>query len=192
MKETLFCLTFEDDFNTIGETFFKKTNIRIDENTKIGKGTKIYSNTVIKDNVTIGRNCVIGNFALIREGATLGDGVKIGAHTTVEWSANVGDGTNVQGHNTIGECSTIGKNCFIASFVVNMGDNEMLLNPEKYIPNATNIEDNVRVGTGTKILPAYTIKNGAFVGAASLVTSDIPENEMWYGCPARKVRNNER
>ena len=41
------------------------------------------------------------------------------------------------------------------------------------------------VGANTVVLPGVTIGEGAIVGAQSLVTKDIPPNEVWFGSPAR-------
>ncbi len=49
------------------------------------------------------------------------------------------------------------------------------------------ISDYVFIGAGSYILKGVTIGQGAVVGAASVVTKDIPEYEIWAGNPARKI-----
>ena len=50
------------------------------------------------------------------------------------------------------------------------------------------LEDNCFIGAGTTILKGVRIGENAIVGACSLVTKDIPTNEIWAGVPARFVR----
>ena len=41
---------------------------------------------------------------------------------------------------------------------------------------------------GTMVVKPVTIGEGAIVGAGSIVTKDIPANEVWAGNPARFIR----
>ena len=50
------------------------------------------------------------------------------------------------------------------------------------------IEDNVFIGAHTTILKGVTIGKNSIVGACSLVTKSIPQNEIWGGNPARFLR----
>lgn len=45
------------------------------------------------------------------------------------------------------------------------------------------------IGAGATILPGVTIGENAVVGAASVVTRDVPENAVAVGNPARIIRN---
>lgn len=44
------------------------------------------------------------------------------------------------------------------------------------------------LGMGTMIVKPVTIGEGAIVGAGSIVTKNIPANEVWAGNPARFIR----
>jgi acetyltransferase-like isoleucine patch superfamily enzyme len=50
------------------------------------------------------------------------------------------------------------------------------------------IEDDVFIGAHSTILKGVTIGKGAIVAACSVVTKDIPSNEVWGGNPAIKLR----
>lgn len=50
------------------------------------------------------------------------------------------------------------------------------------------IEDNVFIGSHTTILKGVHIGSNSVIGACSLVTKSVPENEIWAGNPARRIR----
>lgn len=47
---------------------------------------------------------------------------------------------------------------------------------------------NARVGANTVVMPGVTIGENAIVGAGSVVTTNVPCNQVWYGSPARFQR----
>jgi len=53
----------------------------------------------------------------------------------------------------------------------------------------TRIGDYACIGTGAIVLPGVTIGARAIIGAGSVVTRDVPPDEVWVGNPARKLRD---
>jgi acetyltransferase-like isoleucine patch superfamily enzyme len=47
---------------------------------------------------------------------------------------------------------------------------------------------NSRIGSHSVVMPNVTVGRNAIVGAFSFVTTDIPENSLAYGVPARVIR----
>lgn len=52
------------------------------------------------------------------------------------------------------------------------------------------VGDDAFIGGRCIILKGVTIGKSSVVGAGSVVTHDIPDNEVWAGNPARKIRGN--
>ncbi|WP_375284458.1 acyltransferase [Marinicauda pacifica] len=50
------------------------------------------------------------------------------------------------------------------------------------------IGNNVWIGDGAFVGKGVTIGDNAVIGARSVVTGDVPANEVWAGIPARKVK----
>lgn len=53
------------------------------------------------------------------------------------------------------------------------------------------IGENVFIGAGTTVLKGAHIGNNAVIGACSVVTREVPENEIWGGNPARLIKRIE-
>lgn len=50
------------------------------------------------------------------------------------------------------------------------------------------LEDMCFIGAGTIICNSVRIGKNAIVGAGSVVTKDVPDNEIWAGSPARFIK----
>jgi len=99
------------------------------------------------------------------------------------------------GNNTefnITEKITIGDNCLIAAGCRLIDHNHgtalgLLMNTQQGPKKEIILKDDVWLGCHVVILKGVCIKKGAVVAAGSVVTKDIPENEIWGGVPAKKI-----
>jgi maltose O-acetyltransferase len=125
---------------------------------------------------------------------------RAGRNINIEKGAYFGDGSQIE----IGDNSGIGVNCR-ACGPIKIGDNVMM-GPEviiltinhKYdrldvpmleqghdLPEPVTIGDDVWIGTRAIILPGISVGKGAIIGAASMVTKDVPEYAVVCGNPAK-------
>ena len=58
--------------------------------------------------------------------------------------------------------------------------------PTKFQP--VKIEENASIGASAVILGGVTIGRNSMIGAGSIVTKDVPANELWVGNPAKFKR----
>ena len=49
----------------------------------------------------------------------------------------------------------------------------------------TIIKKGASIGANSTILPGITVGENSMIGAGSVVTKDVPANEIWVGNPAR-------
>jgi len=82
----------------------------------------------------------------------------------------------------------IGSNVHISPFVIiNTGglDYRKTLNERIHLEKPVLIEDGVWIGSGAIVNPGVKIGKNSVIGAGAVVTSDIPENSIATGVPAR-------
>ena len=109
-------------------------------------------------------------------------------------SKNIGKDTNIWQFCVVLPDAKIGENCNICANVF-IGPNVTFTNdlyprskqyPEKFAK--TIIKQGASIGANATILGGITIGENAMIGAGSVVTKDVPAEEVWFGNPARFVR----
>lgn len=120
--------------------------------------------------------------AYIREHVSIGKGAVIMMGAVINIGAVIGENTMVDMNAVVGARGTIGRNCHIGAGAVVAG----VLEPPSKTPVI--IEDDVLIGANAVVLEGVHIGRGAVVAAGSVVTSDVEENTVVAGAPARMIK----
>lgn len=136
----------------------------------IGEGTRIWQFVVILPEARIGANCNINAHCFIENDVIIGNNV------TVKCGVYLWDGVVIEDNVQIGPNVTFTNDKYPRA-------------KKEFKLQRTMIKKNASVGAGSIILGGITIGKNAMIGAGSVVTKDIPDNELWYGSPAKFVRD---
>jgi len=152
--------------------------------TKIGNGCTIGPNSLVEDSV-IGNDTVfnasqcyesvihdhvkIGPFCHIRPNSEVMDHVKIGDFVEVK-NSTIGEYTAVSHLTYVGD-SDVGRN-------VNFGCGVVTVNYDGVRKHRCVIEDNAFIGCNTNLVAPVHIGNGAYTGAGSTITNDVPVDAL--------------
>lgn len=125
---------------------------------KSGEGSNIYDSSAIMGDVKIGKNVWIGPFTIIE-----------GINGTIEIGDNcdISSGVHIYTHDA-------------ALFVVSEGK-------EPFKKGNVHIGNNTYIGSMSVIKQNVAIGNNCIVGANSFVNTDIPDNYVAFGTPAKLV-----
>lgn len=138
----------------------------------IGEGTMIWQFCVVLKNATIGKNCNINCQVLIENKAIIGD------HVTIKPGVQIWDGITLEDNVFIGPNATFTNDLFPKS------------KNKEFKLIKTLVKKGASIGANATILAGVTIGENALVGAGSVVTKNIPDNEIWVGNPAKFLKKN--
>mgnify|MGYP003986791841 FL=1 len=173
-----------EDFCIIGLPF----NRIKEEKTVIGDGAIIRSGTYIYAGNKIGKNFRTGNKVNIRELNNIGDNVSIGTLSVIEHNITIHNGVRIHTQAFIPEYTIIEKNCWIGPNVV-LTNAKYPKHPKvKENLNGVYIQQNVKIGANTTLLPGVVIGKHSLIGAGSVVTKNVAARMIVAGSPAKEIR----
>src|SRR5256885_449907 len=157
-------------------------------NTAVGENSRIRSYSVIS-NSQIGRNvivrpgciidessiapgAIIGPYAHLRPGSDIGEGAHVGNFVETK-KVRLGRGSKANHLTYLGDAE-IGAG-------VNIGAGTITCNYDGINKHKTVIEDGVFVGSDSTLVAPVKVGKGAYIGAASCVTEDVPPESLAIG-----------
>jgi UDP-N-acetylglucosamine acyltransferase len=179
----------------------------VHEGSEIGADVEIGPFAIVGEGCTIGDGCVIAARATLERNVILGSGVKVGIgsvlggdpqdlkfkgeHTTVE----IGEGTTIREYTTINRGTTqsykttVGKHCFIMSYVhlahdCHVGDGVILVNSVQLAGHVT-VGDKAIIAGQSAAHQFVKIGQYAFVGGCSRISQDVPPYIKAVGNPIK-------
>ena len=137
-------------------------------NVTVGNGVHLKTGSVAEDS-EIGEDASVGPYAHLRPGTKLGRGVKIGNFVETK-KAVFGAGAKASHLSYIGDAD-IGAD-------VNIGAGTITCNYDGVNKNKTILEDGVFIGSDTQLVAPVRVGKGAYVGAGSTITKDVPPDAL--------------
>lgn len=174
------------DFVVIGEPSKGKAPGEIA--TIFGARALIRSHTVIYAGARFGDDFQSGHGALIREGVEIGNNVKVGGQSIIEYGARIADNVSIHANVHVAEHCVVEEGAWLAP--------QVILSNARY-PRSKNSQGSwepvvvgrrAKIGCGTIVLPGVKIGENALIGAASIITKDVPANAVVAGTPGRLLR----
>jgi bifunctional UDP-N-acetylglucosamine pyrophosphorylase / glucosamine-1-phosphate N-acetyltransferase len=162
--------------------------VQILGNTKIGSDCVVRSYSIIRDSeigdgVTVRPGCildsavvksraVIGPYSHLRPGSEIGEGAHVGNFVETK-KIKLGKGSKANHLTYLGDAE-IGEG-------VNIGAGTITCNYDGTNKFKTIIEDGVFIGSDSTLVAPVRIGKGAYVGAATCITEDVPADSLGLG-----------
>jgi len=154
----------------IDKKYFIHPSSCVDENVRIGEGTKIWHFSHILKNTDIGENCTIGQNVMI------GPDVKVGNKCKIQNNVSLYKGVTLED----------GVFCAPSCVFTNV------YNPRAFMERkneflSTLVKKGATIGANATIVCGTIIGSYAFIGAGAVVKKDVPDNALVVGVPARQI-----
>ena len=195
-----------------GVTFRNPSTVVIDSTVSIGPDTVIYPYVTLEGTTRIGNGCVVepgvhlqnvevGNDVHLKTGTVAEDAV-IEDQATVGPYAHLRPGTQLAKHVKVGNFVETKKAIFgegskasHLSYIgdaevgadVNIGAGTITCNYDGVNKHKTILEDGVFIGSDTQLVAPVRVGRGAYVGAGSTITQDVPPDSLALSRVPQKV-----
>jgi bifunctional UDP-N-acetylglucosamine pyrophosphorylase / glucosamine-1-phosphate N-acetyltransferase len=200
-----------------GVTIFYPQTCVIDCDVEIGADTTIEPFVQILGKTRIGSDCRIRSYSVINN-SVIGDGVLIRPACVLD-DAHVMKGAEVGPYSRLRPGSEIGEGAHVGNFVetkktrlgkgskanhltylgdaeigdgVNIGAGTITCNYDGVRKHITVVEDNVFIGSDSTLVAPVKVGKGAYVGAASCITDDVPADSLAIGRARQIVKEGWR
>ena len=139
-------------------------------------GVRIKANSIIEDS-EISMNAIVGPFARLRPGSKIMSEAKVGNFVEIK-NSQIGLNSKVNHLAYVGD-SLLGSE-------VNIGAGTITCNYDGADKHQTIIDSNVFVGSNSTLVAPVHIRDGAFIGAGSTITSEVPVDSLGIGRARQK------
>ncbi|HKB78448.1 MAG TPA: bifunctional UDP-N-acetylglucosamine diphosphorylase/glucosamine-1-phosphate N-acetyltransferase GlmU, partial [Thermoanaerobaculia bacterium] len=143
----------------------------------VGNDVHLKSGTVAEDAI-IDDEATIGPYAHLRPGTKLGRRVKVGNFVETK-KAVLGEGSKASHLTYLGDAD-VGAD-------VNIGAGTITCNYDGLHKHQTTIEDGAFIGSDTQLVAPVRVGRGAYVGAGSTITKDVPPDALALSRVPQKV-----
>ena len=198
-----------------GVTIYRPETVTIDADVKVGADTVIEPFVQLLGRTQVGGDCVVRSYTVITN-SKIGDGVTV-RHGCIMEDSEVGNAAIIGPYSHLRPASQIGEGAHVGNFVetkktklgkgskanhltylgdseigegVNIGAGTITCNYDGVNKFGTVIEDGVFIGSDTTLVAPVKVGKGAYVGAASCITQDIPADGLGLTRPPLVIKEN--
>lgn len=193
-----------------GVDFIDMESVYLDDDVKVGAGTRIGALVRLESGTVIGKNCNIGQNTRIK-GSIIGDETTVESSVILE--SRVGSRTNIGPFAYIRPGSNIGNECKVGDFVevknavigdgtksahltyigdadlgkkINLGCGVVFVNYNGTKKYRSTVEDGAFIGCNSNLVSPVHVGRGAYIAAGTTLTEDVPENALSIGRSRQK------
>jgi bifunctional UDP-N-acetylglucosamine pyrophosphorylase/glucosamine-1-phosphate N-acetyltransferase len=196
-----------------GVTIYKPETVLIDQAVAVGTDTVIEPFVQLLGNTSIGEDCLIRSYSVLTN-LHVGNGVRINQGTIAD-DSSVDDAAIVGPYSRLRQGSEIGPEAHVGNFVetkktklargakanhltylgdseigerTNIGAGTITCNYDGVNKHRTIIGANAFIGSDTTLVAPVKVGSGAYIGAASCITKDVPDDALGLTRPQQLTR----
>ena len=195
-----------EELMAAGVTIVDPANTYIDQDVEVGPDTVIHPGVVIQGHSKVGSACEIRGYVRITDseladrvtidnfcvlvGARVANGATVGPFAHLRPASDVGPEAKVGNFvelkkTTLGPGSKVNHLTYLGDATVgarvNVGAGTITCNYDGQKKHETVIEDGAFIGSDTQLIAPVRVGKGAYVGAGSSITEDVPAGALGIG-----------
>src|SRR6056300_4457 len=155
--------------NNYKNVFIHETSF-IDDDVKIGVGTKIWHFSHVLNGCEIGKNCSFG------QNVVVGPNVNIGNHVKIQNNVSVYEGV------TLEDGVFCGPSCVFTNV---HNPRSKIVRKSEY--RKTLVQKGVTLGANCTIVCGVTLGKFSFIGAGAVISKDVPNYALMVGVPGKQI-----
>jgi bifunctional UDP-N-acetylglucosamine pyrophosphorylase/glucosamine-1-phosphate N-acetyltransferase len=169
-----------------GATLIDPATVYFSADTVLGRDVVVEPNVFFGPKVTIADDVTIHAFTHI-EGASIDKGASIGPFARIRPKSKIGEkatiGNFVEVNRAVVKAGAKSKHVsYLGDAVIgaktNIGAGTVIANYDGFDKQDTIIGDRVFIGSNSTLIAPLTIGNGAYIAAASAITTSVPDNAL--------------
>lgn len=149
----------------------------------------VHESSYIDDNVKIGRGTKIWHFCHIQTGAEIGGNCSLGQNVNISNNVKIGNGCKLQNNVSVYEGVEMEDYVFCGPSMVFTND----LTPRAKYPKGstgykkTLLKTGATVGANATIVCGHTLGKWSMIASGAVVTKDVKDHALMAGVPARQM-----
>jgi acetyltransferase-like isoleucine patch superfamily enzyme len=155
----------------------------------------VHPSALVEPGVELGDGAKVWHQAQVRRDARIGARCIVGKGVFVDFGVSIGPDSKLQNYACVYHGVTLGRGVFVGPHVVFTNDKRPratspdfgLLADGDWEVGETTVGDGASFGANATVLPGVRVGAWAMIGAAALVTRDVPAYALVAGAPARRI-----
>ena len=149
----------------------------------------VHESSYIDDDVKIGKGTKIWHFSHVLKGAEIGENCSLGQNVNVGNNVKIGNGCKLQNNVSVYEGVALEDYVFCGPSMVFTND----LTPRAKYPKGsagykrTLLKEGATVGANATIVCGHNIGRWAMIAAGAVVTKNVKDHALMAGVPARQI-----
>jgi UDP-2-acetamido-3-amino-2,3-dideoxy-glucuronate N-acetyltransferase len=148
----------------------------------------IHESAYVDEGAKIGDRTKIWHFSHVNGGAVIGEGCSLGQNVVVMNDVKIGNNVKIQNNVSVYDAVELEDDVFCGPSMVFTN----VINPRSHVPRKdeykrTRVRRGATIGANATIVCGVTLGEYSFIGAGSVVTSDVPPFALIVGVPGKQI-----
>ena len=148
----------------------------------------IHESAYVDEGATVGAGTRIWHFSHVNSGAVIGEKCSLGQNVVVMNDVVIGNNVKIQNNVSVYDAVTLEDDVFCGPSMVFTN----VINPRSHVPRKdeykrTLVKKGASIGANATIVCGVTLGEYSFIGAGSVVTTNVPAYALIVGVPGKRI-----